>query len=63
MICQLKIKLNENESEHKKINLTTFESRENLKHELNDVNENLKIELEKIKTYIQTRFSLNDLLN
>ena len=52
MICQLKIKLNENESKHKKINLTTFESRENLKHELNDVNENLKIELEKIKTYI-----------
>ena len=48
--------------EHKKIDLSTFEARENLKKELNKINNNLKIEFDKLKSYIQNRFILNDLL-
>jgi hypothetical protein len=48
--------------EYKKINLSTFEDRVNLKNELIEINGELKNELLKIKNYIQTRFSLDDLL-
>lgn len=48
--------------EYKKIDLSTFEDRVNLKNELNDINVELKIELEKLKQYIKNRYSLDDLL-
>lgn len=49
-------------SEYKKINLSTFEARVNLKNELNEINNNLKIEFDKLKSYIKNRFILDDLL-
>lgn len=48
--------------EYKKIDLSTFEARVNLKNELNEINVDLKIELEKLKQYIKNRYSLDDLL-
>lgn len=48
--------------EHKKIDLSTFEARVNLKNELNIINDELKEELKKLKQYIKDRYSLDDLL-
>jgi hypothetical protein len=48
---------------HKKIDLSTFEAKVALQKELNDINVELKIELEKLKQYIKNRYSLDDLLN
>lgn len=48
--------------EHKQIDLSTFEARITLQKELNEINEVLKIELEKLKSYIRNRYSLDDLL-
>ncbi len=50
-------------SEHKKINLSTFEARVSLKDELNEINSQLQEELKKLKQYIKDRYSLDDLLN
>uniref|UniRef100_UPI004047AE37 hypothetical protein n=1 Tax=Aliarcobacter sp. TaxID=2321116 RepID=UPI004047AE37 len=49
-------------SEHKKIDLSTFEARENLKNELNNINSELEEELKKLKQYIKDRYSLDDLI-
>ncbi|MCT7572803.1 hypothetical protein ACOL23_00710 [Aliarcobacter butzleri] len=49
-------------SQYKKINLSTFEARVSLKNELNEINNNLEIEFDKLKSYIQNRFILDDLL-
>ena len=49
-------------SEHKKIDLSTFEARVSLKDELNDINTELQEELKKLKQYIKDRYSLDDLL-
>jgi hypothetical protein len=65
-INNLKIEQNEMESfyisEHKKIDLSTFEARVSLKDELNDINTELQEELKKLKQYIKDRYSLDDLL-
>lgn len=65
-INNLKIEQNEMESfyisEHKKIDLSTFEAREHLKDELNEINTELQEELKKLKQYIKDRYSLDDLL-
>ena len=50
-------------SEHKKIDLSTFEARVSLKDELNDINTELQEELKKLKQYIKDRYSLDDLIN
>ena len=50
-------------SEHKKIDLSTFEARVSLKNELNDINTQLQDELKKLKRYIKDRYILDDLLN
>ena len=63
----LKIEQNKIESfyisEHKKIDLSTFEDRVSLKDELNEINTELKEELRKLKQYIKDRFNIDDLLN
>lgn len=48
--------------EHKEIDLSTFEARVNLKNELTKINEDLKIELQKLKDYILKRYVMEDLL-
>ena len=50
-------------SEHKKIDLSTFEARVSLKDELNEINTQLQEELTKLKQYIKDRYSLDDLIN
>ena len=50
-------------SEHKKIDLSTFEARVSLKDELNEINTELQEELKKLKQYIKDRYSLDDLIN
>lgn len=50
-------------SEHKKIDLSTFEARVSLKNELNKINSKLQKELKKLKQYIKDRYSLDDLIN
>ena len=50
-------------SEHKKIDLSTFEAREHLKNELNNINSELEEELKKLKQYIKDRYSLDDLIS
>lgn len=45
-----------------KLDITSFESKKELQEILNKRNELLKIELEKVKTYIQTNYILDDLL-
>lgn len=50
-------------SEHKKIDLSTFEARVCLKDELNKMNSELQEELKKLKQYIKDRYSLDDLIN
>ena len=50
-------------SEHKKIDLSTFEARVTLKNELNEINSELQEELKKLKQYIKDRYSLDDLIN
>ncbi|MDK2083312.1 hypothetical protein PT502_05790 [Aliarcobacter butzleri] len=66
-INNLKIELNKIESfyisEHKKIDLSTFEARVSLKNELNEINAELQEELKKLKQYIKNRYSLDDLIN
>jgi hypothetical protein len=49
-------------SEHKKIDLSTFEARVSLKEELNEINSELQEELKKLKQYIKDRYSVDDLL-
>ena len=49
-------------SEHKKIDLSTFEARVSLKNELNEINTQLQEELNKLKQYIKDRYILDDLL-
>lgn len=49
-------------ADHSKLDITTFESKKELQESLNKRNELLKIELGKIKTYIQTKYILDDLL-
>jgi len=65
-ITSLKTKIEDPETfyiyEDKKIDLSTFEAKENLKTELNEINNLLTIELAKLKSYIQNRFTLDDLL-
>lgn len=48
--------------EYKKIDLSTFEDRVNLKNELNEMNSKLQEESKKLKQYIKNRYSLDDLL-
>lgn len=66
-INNLKIEQNKIESfyisEHKKIDLSTFEARVDLKDELNEINTKLQEELKKLKQYIKDRYSLDDLIN
>ena len=50
-------------SEHKKIDLSTFEDRVSLKDELNEINTQLQEELKKLKQYIKDRYSLDDLIS
>ncbi|MCT7447199.1 hypothetical protein [Aliarcobacter skirrowii] len=65
-INNLKIELNKIESfyisEHKKIDLSTFEARVNLKDHLNIIKNDLEIELKNLKKYIKDRYTLDDLL-
>ena len=49
-------------SEHKKIDLSTFEARVSLKNELNEINIELQEELKKLKKYIKDRYILDDFL-
>lgn len=49
-------------SEHKKIDLSTYEARVNLKDDLNKIRIKLEVELGKLKQYIQNRYVLNDIL-
>ena len=62
----LKIEQNKIESfyisEHKKIDLSTFEARVNLKDHLNIIKNDLKTELKNLKKYIKDRYTLDDLL-
>lgn len=69
--CSLKIDcLNLNPKHHKKIDvyerkaidLSTYESRVNLKNELIKINEELKPELQKLEEYILKRYTIKDLL-
>ena len=66
-INNLKIEPNKIESfyisEHKKIDLSTFEARVSLKDELNEINSELQEELKKLKQYIKDRYILDDLIN
>lgn len=65
-INNLKIELNKIESfyisEHKKIDLSTFEARVNLKDHLNIIKNDLETELKNLKKYIKDRYTLDDLL-
>lgn len=45
-----------------KLDITTFESKKELQKDLNNRNDELKIELNKIKTYIQNNYILDNLL-
>ena len=62
----LKIEQNKIESfyisEHKKINLSTYEARVNLKDHLNIIKNDLETELKNLKKYIKDRYTLDDLL-
>ena len=62
----LKIEQNKIESfyisEHKKIDLSTYEARVNLKDDLNIIKNDLEIELKNLKKYIKDRYTLDDLL-
>ena len=62
----LKIEQNKIESfyisEHKKIDLSTFEARVNLKDHLNIIKNDLETELKNLKKYIKDRYTLDDLL-
>ena len=49
-------------SEHKKIDLSTFEARVNLKDHLNIIKNDLETELKNLKKYIKDRYTLDDLL-
>ena len=49
-------------AKYKKIDLTTFENRKELQTILNSRNEELKIELLKLKEYIKNRYVLEDLI-
>lgn len=48
--------------ECKEIDLSTYESRVNLKNELIKINEELKPELQKLEEYILKRYTIKDLL-
>ena len=65
-INNLKIELNKIESfyisEYKKIDLSTFEARVNLKDHLNIIKNDLETELKNLKKYIKDRYTLDDLL-
>lgn len=65
--CCLKTNLDTNDSyyisENKKIDLSTFEDRVNLKNELLNISSELKEELNKLKNYIKARYSLDELLD
>ena len=65
-INNLKIELNKIESfyisEHKKIYLSTYEARVNLKDHLNIIKNDLETELKNLKKYIKDRYTLDDLL-
>ena len=65
-ICKLRIDQTKVESfyisEHKKIDLSTYEARVNLKDDLNNIRIKLEAELGKLKQYIQNRYVLKDLL-
>ena len=65
-INNLKIELNKIESfyisEHKKIDLSTYEARVNLKDNLNIIKSDLETELKNLKKYIKDRYTLDDLL-
>ena len=62
----LKIEQNKIESfyisEHKKIDLSTYEARVNLKDHLNIIKNDLETELKNLKKYIKDRYTLDDLL-
>lgn len=62
----LKIEQNKIESfyisEHKKIDLSTYEARVNLKDHLNIIKNDLETELKNLKKYIKGRYTLDDLL-
>ena len=62
----LKIEQNKIESfyisEHKKIDLSTYKARVNLKDHLNIIKNDLKTELRNLKKYIKDRYTLDDLL-
>ena len=49
-------------SEHKKIDLSTYEARVNLKDHLNIIKNDLETELKNLKKYIKDRYTLDDLL-
>ena len=65
-VNNLKIEQNKIESfyisEHKKIDLSTFEARVNLKDHLNIIKNDLETELKNLKKYIKDRYTLDDLL-
>lgn len=48
--------------ERKEIDLSTYESRVNLKNELIKINEELKPELQKLEEYILKKYTIKDLL-
>ena len=62
----LKIEQNKIESfyisEYKKIDLSTYEARVNLKDHLNIIKNDLETELKNLKKYIKDRYTLDDLL-
>lgn len=62
----LKIEQNKIESfyisEHKKIDLSTYKARVNLKYHLNIIKNDLETELKNLKKYIKDRYTLDDLL-
>ena len=65
-ICKLRIDQTKVESlyisEHKKIDLSTYEARVNLKDHLNIIKNDLETELKNLKKYIKDRYTLDDLL-
>ncbi|MDX4051031.1 hypothetical protein Q6A83_09665 [Aliarcobacter skirrowii] len=65
-ICKLRIDQTKVESlyisEHKKIDLSTYEARLNLKDHLNIIKNDLETELKNLKKYIKDRYTLDDLL-
>ena len=65
-ICKLRIDQTKVESlyisEHKKIDLSTYEARVNLKDHLNIIKNDLETELKNLKKYINDRYTLDDLL-